>query len=194
MLISCVVSLLAVATQALPIEVSEHLNNAAVPIGPSNPLRLVDGGRLSLMKRAVGATHMSAGPVGTSRRLDVVRRAVGTVADSAPTSAIHAASTLEKRSAPLGTDQLHPIGLPVDATTAPVVEESKASKLPLLGKRSILFPSRATKYTKPAQKSAKHPPLAKPDSKNAPQAKPDSKTRVANQPDTEGKWARARAW
>lgn len=184
MLISCVVSLLAVATQTLPIEAPVNLNMAVVPINPPNPLPLMDEGHRSLMKRAVGATHMSGGPGGASGHMDVVRRAVGTVADSAPISAIHAASTLEKRSAPLGTDQIHPIGLPVEDTTPPVVQELKASKLlPLLVKRSLsshLVP----KHPKPAPNSLKPVPLAK----------PDPKTRVAGQPDTEGKWARARAW
>lgn len=165
-IVSFVLSILVVVTQAVPIDVPGGLNNVT-PINTSNPLQSLDPGHLSFMKRAVGATHAS-GVLRAERRLAPVRRAVGGVPDPAPTSVEHF-SVLEKRS-DSNDVVIQPLDLPPETPTAAVDEHKVA--LAHLVKRSAPRPPRRTQKPAPA---------------------PAPKSRVSGHPDSEQKW-RQRAW
>ncbi|PLW53306.1 hypothetical protein PCANC_06193 [Puccinia coronata f. sp. avenae] len=139
-IVSFVLSILVVVTQAAPIDVPGGLNNVT-PINTSNPLQSLDPGHLSFVKRAVGATH-SSGAIGAERRLAPVRRAVGGVPDPAPTAVEHF-SVLEKRSDSPSTTVVQSIDLPPETTGAPV-DEYKVGLLHLV-KRAPRPPRRTQK-------------------------------------------------
>ncbi|KAH9462800.1 hypothetical protein MJO28_002423 [Puccinia striiformis f. sp. tritici] len=186
-LLSILVSLLTATTRAIPINVSGTVNHVA-PIDTSTHLPLLEDCHSSLIRRAVGGIPLSGASVGPSGRLDVVRRAVGTVADSAcgPVAAIHTVSNLKRRSVAHDASQIFPI-FPNAPVVGPIVDEVQvadelhvANILPVLVKRS------------------QRPPVVKPAPKPAPKkvvAPPNPPPRAPGTPDNEKKWGgRQRAW
>ncbi|KAI9629060.1 hypothetical protein H4Q26_018345 [Puccinia striiformis f. sp. tritici PST-130] len=141
-LLSILVSLLTATTRAIPINVS-GLSTTSLPLTPqptyhywktATPLSSGGRWRNSLVWRFCWP----------SGRLDVVRRAVGTVADSAcgPVAAIHTVSNLKRRSVAHDASQIFPI-FPNAPVVGPIVDEVQvadelhvANILPVLVKRS----------------------------------------------------------
>jgi hypothetical protein len=191
-LLSFLVILLAAATQSMPINASGTLNNVAPITATIHPSSLTDCH--PLIKRAVGGIAMSGVPAGANGRLDVVRRAVGTVADSGcgPASVTHTVTALAKRSVSDGAGNILPIDLP-EVPAAPLVDAAEAvDEVPVLANLLPVLAKRSKKIAPPpAPKKPVSQPPPKPQSRITGYPSP---SRAAGSPDTEQKWAHARAW
>ncbi|WAR53478.1 hypothetical protein PtB15_2B909 [Puccinia triticina] len=205
-LLSFLVSLLAATTQSLPINVSGSLDNVAhINTSATSPLL---NGCGSLVKRAVGGIPMSGALAGVTGRPDVVRRAVGTVADSGCGTAavIQATSNLAKRSNSIRPSLLQPPIAAPSIPDQPIIDNTRVvNALHLLVKRGNSAPRTSQPTKKPQAQSLKKV-QAKPMEVQAQRMKKEPAppiqqatlpaARKSGQPDTEEKWGRsmARSW